>query len=128
LPQMGLFMDLTEREVRQEAFEAVAGTWRKVREPLDDLYSRMVALRTAIARQADLADYRAYAFIDRKRFDYTPETCAEFHDGVAREVVPLVTALREERRKQLGVDTLRPWDLAVDPAGRPPLRPFSGGA
>ena len=28
------------------------------------------------------------------------------------------------RREALGVDKLRPWDLAVDPKGRAPLRPF----
>jgi oligoendopeptidase F len=28
------------------------------------------------------------------------------------------------RRERLGVDTLRPWDLAVDPDGLAPLRPF----
>jgi oligoendopeptidase F len=30
----------------------------------------------------------------------------------------------EERRKQLVLNRLRPWDLDVDPEGRPPLRPF----
>src|SRR5690606_25932278 len=32
-----------------------------------------------------------------------------------------------ERRKSLSVDALRPWDLQVDPSGKPPLRPFSSG-
>ena len=39
-------------------------------------------------------------------------------------VVPLAREIQEERRQALGVETLRPWDLAVDPLGRPPLRPF----
>jgi len=30
----------------------------------------------------------------------------------------------EDRAKQLGLARLRPWDLSVDPRGRPPLRPF----
>jgi oligoendopeptidase F len=33
-------------------------------------------------------------------------------------------ALRNERRQKLGLATLRPWDLEVDPLGRAPLRPF----
>ena len=32
--------------------------------------------------------------------------------------------LQEERRRKLGLDKLRPWDLAVDPDHRPPLKPF----
>ena len=34
----------------------------------------------------------------------------------------------EERLKSLGVDTLRPWDVVVDPLGRDALTPFEGGA
>ncbi len=30
----------------------------------------------------------------------------------------------ETRRKQLGLDKLRPWDSAVDPLNRPALKPF----
>ena len=33
--------------------------------------------------------------------------------------------LYEKRRKQLGLQTLRPWDLEVDPLGRAPLKPFA---
>jgi oligoendopeptidase F len=38
--------------------------------------------------------------------------------------VPVLRELQAQRRRQLGVETLRPWDLAVDPLNRPPLRPF----
>jgi oligoendopeptidase F len=31
----------------------------------------------------------------------------------------------QRRRESLGVESLRPWDLDVDPTGRPPLRPFA---
>ena len=32
--------------------------------------------------------------------------------------------IQEKHRLALGVETLRPWDTAVDPLGRPPLVPF----
>jgi oligoendopeptidase F len=38
--------------------------------------------------------------------------------------MPAVRELQAERRRQLGLERLRPWDLAVDPLNRPPLRPF----
>jgi len=31
----------------------------------------------------------------------------------------------EKRRRQMGLETLRPWDLSVDPQGAPPLKPFA---
>jgi oligoendopeptidase F len=39
--------------------------------------------------------------------------------------VPAVRALDARRRDDLGLAALRPWDQAVDPQGRPPLRPFA---
>ena len=38
--------------------------------------------------------------------------------------MPVVRELQAERREQLELTTLRPWDLAVDPLNRPPLNPF----
>jgi oligoendopeptidase F len=44
--------------------------------------------------------------------------------------MPVVHELHAARRRQLGLDKLhpghlRPWDLAVDPQNRPPLKPFA---
>jgi oligoendopeptidase F len=38
--------------------------------------------------------------------------------------MPVVRELQTERRAQLKLGALRPWDLAVDPLNRPPLKPF----
>ena len=60
-----------------------------------------------------------------KRFDYTPEDCLKFADSIAKVCVPLMKELDEERRSELKLPKLRPWDLAVDPKNRPPLQPFA---
>ena len=39
-------------------------------------------------------------------------------------VVPLWKKILERRRRDLKVETLKPWDMAVDPFNRPPLKPF----
>jgi len=39
--------------------------------------------------------------------------------------MPVVRELQAERRKKLKIDKLQPWDLAVDPLNRPPLKPFA---
>jgi len=86
----------------------------------------MLDVRGRIAGNAGLPDYRAYVFKAKHRFDYGPEECAAFHRAAEELVVPLVAELNRERAELLGVDRLRPWDLAVDVHGRDPLRPFSG--
>src|SRR5690606_30236579 len=47
-----------------------------------------------------------------------------FHEAVEKAVVPLARKIQQTRREALGVPSLRPWDLAVDPLGREPLKPF----
>jgi len=61
------------------------------------------------------------------RFDYGPEDCFAFHEAVEKAVVPFNERRLAERRRDLGVATLRPWDIAVDAKGRTPLKPFEGG-
>ena len=122
--QMAPFLEENDRSVRQTAWELVAERRLAERDTLDALFDRMLALRVAIAREAGFPDFVAYAFRSRERFDYGVQETIDFHRAIERVVVPLANQLQEERRRALGVETLRPWDLAVDPLGRPPLRPF----
>jgi oligoendopeptidase F len=124
LAQMGRYLEETDRPRREAAFRAVAERRLRDREALEELYDEMVALRTRIGRNADFKDYRDYSFLAKGRFDYTPKDCLAFRKANEKKVVPALRRRHERRRKLLGVDVLRPWDLAVDPLGRPPLRPF----
>ncbi len=127
LPQMARYQESTDRAVREGAWRAVAERRLRDRDAIDEIYDRMVEKRTRLARNAGFENYVGYAFKAKKRFDYTPAHCAAFHDAVEREVMPFAARLDERRRALLGVDELRPWDVAVDPKGRPPLRPFENG-
>jgi oligoendopeptidase F len=124
LQQMARYLDETDRALRQEAWELTARRRLADREAFEDIFDQMLDVRRRIATNAGYSEYRAYAFAERERFDYNAEDCLRFHDAVAATVVPLLGALWRRRRESLGIESLRPWDLAVDPAGRPPLRPF----
>ena len=130
LVQMGRYLEEPDRALRQEAWELVAKRRLQEAEKFEDIFDQLIELRERIARNAGFKNYRDYAFRRLGRFDYTPEDCARFHDAVAREVMPVVRELQAARRRQLGLDKLhpghlRPWDLAVDPQNRPPLKPFA---
>ncbi len=128
LPQMGPYFERTDRDLRERAYRAVAERRLADAEKLDELYDRQIALRHRVAHNAGFEGFVQYAFEAKHRFDYTPAMCRDFHDAVASEVMPLGAELDERRRTALGLTELRPWDLSVDPKGREPLRPFSGGA
>lgn len=125
LQQVGRFLEEPDRTTREEAWRLAADRFLKDGDELDALYDKMVHLRHRIATNAACADFQQYAFRMYERFDYTPGHCYAFHDAMEKVVVPAMMKLAEKRRQALGLTTLRPWDLAVDPENRPPLRPFT---
>ena len=124
LVQMGRYLEEPDQALRQEAWELVANRRLQEAEKFEEIFEQLVKLREQIARNAGYGNYRDYAFRKLGRFDYTPEDCEKFHAAVEAEVMPMVAELQAERRRQLGVETVCPWDLAVDPLNRPPLQPF----
>ena len=124
LQQMSKFYEETDRHTREEAWRLADSRALSDRDALDGIYDQMVALRDRIAKNAGFGNFRDYAFVKRDRFDYTPADCVRFHQGVEEYIVPLSREIDRMRKESLGVDVLRPWDLRVDPGGRPPLSPF----
>ncbi len=127
LPQMGRFLQETDRGIRERAWRAVSGRRLEDRERVEGIFEEMLDLRGRMASNAGFGDYRDYRHRRLGRFDYEPESCFAFHDAVERHCVPFVRRLEERRRERLGVGSLRPWDLSVDELGREPLRPFETG-
>jgi oligoendopeptidase F len=125
LAQLGRVLQETDRARRQQAWELTVQRRLEDREKLEDIFDALLKLRGQIAHEAGFADYRAYAFALNERFDYTSEDCRQFQDTIAESVVPLARERQRDRREKLGVTPLRPWDLAVDPENRPPLKPFA---
>jgi oligoendopeptidase F len=114
-----------DREERERAWRAVHDAKLAAAGDLDALFLRLLELRRRIARNAGFRSYRDYRWRELKRFDYTPDDSRRLHDAIAEEVVPLILRVREERREEMGLERLRPWDLQVDPQGKPPLAPFA---
>jgi oligoendopeptidase F len=144
LPQMAKYLEETERKVRQEAWELVGNRRLQDRNAMDEIFDKQLELRQQIAVNAGFSDYRGYAFKSMMRFDYGIEDSERFQETVRELVVPLYRELNVRQlmllarpqkkaeeatvpfseRTTAEFDTLRPWDLEVDPLGRGPLRPF----
>ena len=125
LPQLQPFLKSSDRAVRERAFRASTRPYLDRRDELSALFDKMYHLRMRAARNAGFANFRDYIFPAKFRFDYTPADCERFHDAVERTVAPAVERVLESRRRRLGLEVLRPWDLAVDPYRPKTLRPFA---
>lgn len=124
LQQMAKYLEEPDRRVRERAWELIAERRLRDKGEIEDIFEELLDLREKRAKNAGFENFRDYAFCERERFDYGPKECEEFHKGVEEAVVPLLRLLHKERAKRMGLKRLRPWDLLVDPEGRPPLRPF----
>ena len=122
--QMQPFLEEKDRSVRERAFRLMYQPYIEQRDTLADLFDRMFDVRVQVAHNAGFDNFRDFTHREKNRFDYTPDDCFRFHEAVEVAVQPVAKRLLERRRRYLGVDRLRPWDLLVDPKGRSPLRPY----
>lgn len=127
LQQAAKFLQQPDRELRESVFRKIAERRMQDKDQLNDLYNKLIRLRTDIAHNAGFSNYRDYKFRELGRFDYTPEDCFAFHEAVREHILPLQKMLVEHRRRRLGLDKLRPWDTDAEPVGREPLHPFEKG-
>ncbi|MBW3128504.1 M3 family oligoendopeptidase [Hymenobacter profundi] len=127
LPRAADNLKNTDRSVRETAYRAIQERRLQDAQALDQLFTELVTLRDQMARNAGFANFRDYMFAALGRFDYTAEDCFDFHRAIRETVVPFIDDLDLERRQDLGLAELRPWDLDVDTSGKAPLRPFETG-
>jgi oligoendopeptidase F len=113
-----------DRQKRESAWRLESERQLADRSAFNELWGQLMSLRGKMATNAGFADYRAFRWRQLQRFDYAPADCIRFHEAIEQVVVPAVERLHERRRRMLGIETLRPWDLDVDPEGRPLLRSF----
>lgn len=115
----------TDRAKREEAWLAIREVQEKDVNALEDIYDKMIATRTKIAKNAGFKNYVDFKFKQLERFEYTPKDCKNFHESIRKLIVPLNVECHAKRAKELGLKTIRPWDQKVDSKGKEPLKPFN---
>jgi oligoendopeptidase F len=127
LQQASKFLESKDRSEREQVYFKIQERRYQDKDALNELYGKLVAKRNQIALNTGFSNYRDYKFKELGRFDYAPEDCFQFHEGVKQHVLPIVDAIYERKRQALNLDTLRPWDLEAEPEGVEPLKPFQTG-
>jgi oligoendopeptidase F len=132
LTRLALNFQQPDRGRREKAWKLKAERQLADVESINDLWLKFMNVRATIAKNNGMPSYREYAWQQKLRFDYTPEDCKSFAKAIEQVVVPAATRIYEKRKKSLGLDSLRPWDLEdgwysrpTPPAGEPTLKPFA---
>jgi oligoendopeptidase F len=132
LTRLAMTFQQPDRSFREKAWHLKAERQLSDVKPINNLWLKFMDVRTKIARNADKPSYREYAWQQKLRFDYTPDDCKSFAQAIEKVVVPVAAKIYEKRKRALGLDTLRPWDLVdgwyarpTTPAGIPQMKPFT---
>jgi oligoendopeptidase F len=128
MPMAANYLKDPDENIRKEVYSLIVERRKEDRERLDELFSKLVHLRHQVAINAGCTDYRDYKFKALGRFDYTVKDCLNFHESIEKHVVPLVKKINQQQAHKLGKKQLKPWDLEVDPDGKPALKPFKDGS
>jgi oligoendopeptidase F len=124
LQKASSLLEEPERNCREAIYHKIHQRILQDTDQLEDLFGNLLRMRHQMALNAGFDNFRDYKFQALGRFDYRVEDCYDFHESIKTELVPLTNELNRFRKALLKVDTLRPWDLFVDPLGETPLRPF----
>ncbi len=131
LTRLGMNFLQPDRDKREKAWRLKAERQLSDRQAVNNLWLKFMALRAKIAKNADQPSFREYSWQQKLRFDYTPADCKSFAKAIEEVVVPAAARVYEKRKRALGLDRLRPWDLVdgwysrpTSPANVPVLKPF----
>jgi oligoendopeptidase F len=127
MQQAANFLKNPDRNKRETAFKKINEKRQAHATKLDELFNKLISLRHQVAINAGFENFRDYMFAAMGRFDYTPKDCFDFHSAIQKEVMPLVKAFAEKRKIDMGLDSLRPWDMEVDTQNREAIEPFTSG-
>jgi len=122
-PQLAVYLQDQDRNKREQAWQLLINCYADKKDELDVLFDDLKALRIKIASNAGFDNYRDYMHKAMGRFSYAPHDLYKFHNAVEKVVVPFCGELNQHRKEVLNLDTLRPWDTAVDLDGKK-LKPF----
>lgn len=123
--QMFKFLEEQDRDLRKEAYNVLWKIRKKEVNKIYSIFQKQIKIRNKISKNANFKNYRDYKFEELERFYYTPRDCFLFHENIKKNVLPFVNKILARRKKTLGINNLKPWDLNVDIYGKEPLQPFS---
>lgn len=113
LTKMGKFKTDRNRATRKEAFEAEARAFLSRAAEYDDIYDRMVKVRTRMARTLGFENFTPLGYLRMTRNSYDPQMVRNFREQVKRDVVPLVARLKKQQAQRLGIDRVTLYDDGI---------------
>ena len=109
-----------DRETRRECYEVLGRGLEAHKAELDGIYDRMVHVRDRMAKKMGYKNFVELGYHRMGRLCYDEEKVRVFRENVRRDIAPVVSRLRAENAKRLGIDEYMLYDDGVIiPGGDP---------
>lgn len=100
----------SDRSVRKEAYTALGTRLQSIGDKLDDIYDRLVKVRTETAKVLGFDNFAELGDCLLGRISYNRDMIRTFRENVKKDVVPRVAALKKELSKRLGITDFALYD------------------
>ncbi|MFK4307629.1 oligoendopeptidase F [Bacillus sp. RC242] len=124
ITELQSYLQNPNRDIRKKAKTLISEKFLSVENNLQHILNELIAIRHQKAKNIQLDNYRDYMFKKYERFDYTADDCYELAESIRQYVVPLTDKILNEKKAELQVDILRPWDVAAVAPNQKVLKPI----
>ena len=114
IPQMGVYAENLDRNIRHGAETAVWKFYEEHEKEIDEIYDSLVKVRTKMAKKLGYENYIELGYKRLGRTDYNAKDVKSYRDQVYRDLVPIVSKIYEKQAKRIGIKDLRSYDLALE--------------
>lgn len=102
-----------DRETRKEATNALGKTLKANSEFIDTIFDKMVKNRDKMAKKLGYKNYVELGYNIMQRTCYDKELVSVFRENVLKDIVPVVTRLKNEIAKKLNIEEMKVYDDAT---------------
>lgn len=104
ISQMSPFKQSEDDNIRKNAWLAEGIFYKEHSEELDDIFDKMVKLRTEMAKKLGYDNFVELGYLQMMRNCYTPADIEKFRQAVVKYIVPVADRLYREQAKRTGFD------------------------
>ncbi|MFI3325052.1 MAG: M3 family oligoendopeptidase [Clostridia bacterium] len=106
LPMLGKYQESLDRNVRTAAFHAQADFFDEHQTEFDDIFDKMVKNRTKQAKVLGYDNFIEVGYARMSRNCYDAKDIANFRKQIIEDVVPLVSKIKANQAKRIGLDKI----------------------
>jgi len=111
--QIAKYASNLDRNLRKGAYEALGSKYMEYKDQLDDLYDKLVEIRTKQGKLLGYENYSKLGYANMQRICYTKEDIAKFRSNVQKYLVPMVAKIKNKVKDELGWDKIAFYDDAI---------------